>query len=334
LVHAASLTDIQTDTSTDLVISENSGAPQQTVWKYSSGSWGSADTQQETGTGSNGEIPQPGSNGAIRIREYSRTSSGYTFYYYNLYVKWQTNYGEYDYFNRAGREKYVTSYYNTGSHDNIIGDSGANNWYRDDIDVNNTEPTLDDPPIYGTFYCGLREGLEFEIVDSDADTPPSLELGTLEAPNYTNTDWVDLKVTTSASHGYIVTAWAVTSYTPDVLRHVLYPDTYYIQNFYGTYGTPQTWGATDYCKDNDLYCGFGYTSSDPLVDGSNLYASGTKYVQFPYQSSGYRVSDYAQPVSATQTGGTYRVTVKASVKETQLAGDYSTTIVFICTAQY
>ncbi|MFH0859404.1 MAG: hypothetical protein ABH876_01330, partial [Patescibacteria group bacterium] len=333
LVHATNLTDIETDAGTDVIISENSGTPQQTIWKQSSGNWGSASTQQETGTGSNGKIPQPGSDGAIRIREYSRISSGYTFYYYNFYVKWQANYGEYDYFNRAGIEKYVTSYYNTGGHDYVIGDSGANNWYRDDIDANNTEPDLDNPPIYGTFYCGLRPGLEFTIVDSDEDPTPFLELGTLEGPNYTKTDWVDLKITTSASHGYIVTAWAPSAYT-DVFRSTLYPATQYIQNFYGTYSTPQTWGATDYCINNDNYCGFGYTSSDALIDGSNLYASGTKYVQFPYQNSGYRVSDYDQPVSASQTGGTYRVTVKASVKETQLAGDYSTTIVFICTAQY
>ena len=181
----------------------------------------------------------------------------------------------------------------------------------------------------------LFAGLEFTIVDSNEDVPPSLELGILDASNnYTRTDWVDLKVTTSATNGYIITAWAVTSYTPDVLRHDIYEDTDYIKNFYGTYATPQTWEATDYCIDNDNYCGFGYTSSDTSVDGSNLYDSGAKYVKFPSESSGYIVSDYDQPVSVPDSGSTYRATVKASVKVSQLFGDYSTTIVFICTAQY
>ncbi len=332
LVDAGTLANIDTG-DTDVVISENSGTPQPTVWKYSSGSWGSASTYQETGTDSNGKIPQPNNNGAIRIREYSRTSSGYTFYYYNLYVKWQTSYGEYDYYEWAGDNKYVISnYYSGGGHDNIIGDSGSYDWRREDIDANNTEPSIDDPPTYGTFYCGLRPGLDFEIVDSDTDDPPTLEIGTLESPNFTSTDWLDLKVTTSASHGYMVTSWASSAYTPNVFRHVDFPSTIYIDDFSGTYSSPLEWSG--YCKDNSSYCGFGYTSNDPLVEGSDRYNSGSNYAKFPSTSPGNVISDYSQPVSQADTGGTYRMTVKSSVPTTQLAGDYSTTLIFICTAQY
>ncbi|MCK4520245.1 hypothetical protein KAT95_00015 [Candidatus Parcubacteria bacterium] len=331
---ATTTTDINTG-SFDVVISENSsGGAQSTVWKYASNSWGSASTSQETGTGSNGEIPQPEIDDSIRIREYSRTSAGYTFYYYNLHVKWQASYGEYDYYERAGSNKYVIStYYTGGGHDNIINDSGTNDWHREDIDVNNAEPgSIDGPPIYGTWYCGLRPGLEFEIVDSDSDSPPSLEIGTLDSPNYTNTDWVDLKVNTSASNGYIITAWAVSSYTPDIFRHADYPSSTYIQDFIGTYATSTEWGG--YCKDNSNYCGFGYTSSDPSVEGSNRYSSGNNYAKFVSSGPGNRVSDHNQPVSKADAEGTYRVTVKASVLATQIAGDYSTTLVFVCTAQY
>ncbi|GAH97104.1 unnamed protein product, partial [marine sediment metagenome] len=112
--------------------------------------WGSPSTSKTTVTNASGTIPQPGTNGAIRIREYSATSTGYTYYKYNLHIDWVTqggtNYGEYDYY--ADQEnKYITSSLNSGSgEDEVI----SENWQRDDSDVNNQEPALNEPPEWGT----------------------------------------------------------------------------------------------------------------------------------------------------------------------------------------
>ncbi|GAI28112.1 unnamed protein product, partial [marine sediment metagenome] len=61
-----------------------------TIWKWSGSGWGSASTSQITTTTDSGDatgtIPQPGTDGAIRIREYSATSTTSTYYKYNLQI--------------------------------------------------------------------------------------------------------------------------------------------------------------------------------------------------------------------------------------------------------
>jgi len=262
--------------------------------------------------------------------------TGCTLYQYNLQIVWQTDYGEYDYYTDYG-QKYLTSCLagtswscnDDSSNDDVIGE----NWHRSTSGTMNSPYTcsvgsgddcLNEPPTNGSWYIGMLKGLEVTI------TGTSIDFGTLDTSNnftVTATTTTDITVTTSATNGYIVTAWETQLLTCSD-SGACGSET--IQNFtYGTYADPQPW--TTLCKDDSNYCGFGFTSSDPSVEGSNRYNNGTEYTFFPTDSSNpVRVMDYDTKV-ANQT---YSITYKISVSPTQRPGPYSTTIVYIVTAQY
>ncbi len=142
-------TNIDT-TGSDITVSETSGSPASTVFKMASGSWGSGATSQTADSASDGRTVNPNTDGALRIREYSQTSGGTTYYQYNVTVAPQTAYANYDYQRDYG--KYMTSTGNTGSpQDQVIG-SG---WYRDTIATENTLGTLNSSVTTGTWYGGM-----------------------------------------------------------------------------------------------------------------------------------------------------------------------------------
>jgi len=311
----ATATSTNIDTGADEVtISENSTTPTSTVWIYNSGSWGSPSTSQTTETDSNGLIPQPGNNDAIRIREYTKTSTATTYYKYNLAAALQPQYGPYDYYDDQGNN-YITSTLNTGSGED---ESISENWQRDDIDANNTEPALDQPPTNGTWYIGMLPMLTFSI---DSASVAFDELNT--ANNFTDTKTSTLTITSSADSGYVVTAWST-----QVMTHTSYPSQT-ISDWTGTNATPTAWG-TD-CPDNGSYCGFGYnTDDDNLSGGTSNRFSGSKYAAFTHSGSGDPVSDYTSATTSAQ----HVITYKTSINTLQAAGDYQTTVVYVCTAQY
>jgi hypothetical protein len=148
--------------------------------------------------------------------------------------------------------------------------------------------------------------------------------------NFTDTadTQTTITVTTTATNGYIVTAWESQLMTCSD-SGACGSET--IQNFtYGTYADPQPWEGY-YCKDNANYCGFGFTSSDPSVEGTNRYNNATEYTYFPTDSSNpVRVMDYPSSV----TGQSYAITYRISAPLTQRPGSYQTTIVYVITAQY
>ena len=119
---------------TDVTVSESNAAA--TVFKEASGSWGSGATSQSTGTDSTGVIPQPDADGAIRIREYSQTSSATTYYEYNVAVASQAGppkFASYDYTRDYGDNFTLTANTlpcaPTTPACKVIGSS----WYRDSI---------------------------------------------------------------------------------------------------------------------------------------------------------------------------------------------------------
>jgi hypothetical protein len=330
---------------------ESGGAAASTVWRHNGSVWGSGASSQTTGTGSDGKNPQPTSDGAIRIREYSMTASatcpgaGCTLYKYNLQIAWQSTYGEYDFYADYGG-KYLTSSLNTGSgHDEVISSS----WYRSTpSSMNNQGPPvaytcqegsgdacLNKAPTDGSWYGGMLKGLEVTI------TGTSINFGTLDDTNdFTAQTQIDngttITVTTSATNGYIVTAWETQLMTCSVANCGVETT---IKNFtYGEviecdYADPCVW--TTLCKDDSYYCGFGFTSNDDSVEGLNRYGvsggSGTKYTYFPISSSSpVLVMDSDDPVS----GQSYSITYQISASLTQRPGPYTTTIVYIVTAQY
>jgi len=101
-------------------------------------------------TDGSGLFPQPGTNNAIRIREYSATSTGNTYYKYNLAIT-ANGYSNYNYYNDQGT-KYIAS---ASSSDGDVDTCISETWQRDNIDANNTEPSLDEPPTAGTWYAGM-----------------------------------------------------------------------------------------------------------------------------------------------------------------------------------
>jgi hypothetical protein len=103
-----------------------------------------------------------------------------------------------------------------------------------------------------------------------------------------------------------------------------------IPNFtHGSYADPEAWATS--CSTDSNHCGFGFTSSDTSVGGSNRYNGATEYTFFPTDSSApVRVMDFGSPVSSQS----YLITYRISVSLTQRPGPYGTTIVYVITAQY
>jgi len=316
LVDAAN-TSTKIDTGdADITISENSGTPASTVWRYNAG-WGSGATSQTTGTDSNGDNPQPppdpSPTGAIKIREYSNTSGATTYYLYNLQVTWQSTYGQYDYYSDYG-SKYLTSSANSGSgHDEVI----DVNWYRSSPETMNAVGTVNDPPTNGSWYVGMLNGLSFTI-----DTY-SIDFGSID-PGANPTDETNvLTVTTSATNGYVITAWSSQVMTCSDSGQC---GSETISDWTGTNASPTTWSAGSY--------GFGYSTNDvALLDGTPDRFSGPKFAGFAHTASGHRVADRSNaqcPCDNQQNTITYRIAAQPS----QRPGPYQTEIVYIATVNY
>ncbi|OIO31152.1 hypothetical protein AUJ77_00575 [Candidatus Nomurabacteria bacterium CG1_02_43_90] len=119
-----------------------------TIWTALGGGWGTATSSASFDTGVNGYIPQPLSDGAIRIREYFQNASSTTFYTYQVN---STPLYTYDYFSSHG--KYITSIGTTSTTtESVIGPL----WYRDIIGNEGSLPSLaTNPPINGTILASV-----------------------------------------------------------------------------------------------------------------------------------------------------------------------------------
>jgi len=145
---------------------------------------------------------------------------------------------------------------------------------------------------------------------------------------YTDTETTVLTTSTNARSGYVIRSYAtglLTSAAGDTI------------NMFdgGTYAAPDEWLGGDR--------GYGFTSTDLLVQGVNLFnpvtclggGSGPCYVPFSQTPSGDIVADNpgivsGTPISNEQFTITHRVTTDA----TQSAGAYQATLVFSATATY
>ncbi len=141
--------------------------------------------------------------------------------------------------------------------------------------------------------------------------------------SWTDTKTGDVTTSTNASAGYTVSA-----YLTDYLRSLAYPSVT-IANFYGTWANPELWPAGTY--------GFGYTSNDTLVQGTNRFVGGTEYAFFSQTASGDVVADHTDAVNGS-TGAVvnevFTITYKVAVSQTQAASAYQTYATYIVTANY
>jgi hypothetical protein len=339
----------------DIIVSESGS--NSTVWRYSGSAWGTGAAEKTTGTGTSpcngsaaGENPQLNNAGAIRIREYSMTNSatcpgaGCTLYNYNIHIDWTTfdgtTYGEYDYYDDYGGE-YLTSCFANGdtcdndgtSSDDTIGA----NWHRDIKGTMNTPyDSVNNPPTKGSWYCGMLDGLIFEIT---AGT--SIDFGDLDTSN----DWTNdtpvstLKVTTSATNGYVITAWAKHTGTNHAGELKLQSFDTYIANSSGpgTNVSPTDW--QNKCPSPGNECGFGYNTddnslsgggADRFVNAASCGIGGQCWAKFTNTGPGDPVADRDN----TCKDQTNDITYKVSTSGAQVPGKYETTVIYICTAKY
>jgi hypothetical protein len=305
----------------DITISEASGSS--TVWKMSGGSWGTPASSKTTGTGSDGKNPQPNSDGAIRIREYSRTASGAAYYKYNLQIASQPGFSAYNYYSDYGG-KYIASIFATGTDVDL---AISQNWHRSIPSQMNGAPDYDglnEPPLHGSWYCGMHSDLEFSV-DS-----VSVNLGSLyELNSWTATGTTILSVTTSYPGGYTVKAHMEP--TLGRLKMTYNSTDYWIIRWPYSNSTPAVWDGN--CINNGQ-CGFGYRTSDYNLQGpgaSDRFATSTVFAGFATSST---AADPVADSTNSVSGATTTITYKVSVSNLQESGAYSGTVYYIATVNY
>jgi hypothetical protein len=165
----------------------------------------------------------------------------------------------------------------------------------------------------------------------------SVDFDTLNTSNnWTDTASTTLQVSTSASSGYVITAWAINNGQMKLGGLSIYIEKYDVVN-----GSPEEWDQT--CTQNSSCCGFGYTTNDSTLAGtgdrftnSTTTCSGAGvsniegFAGFAISGAGDPVADFTAPTSTDQTIITYKV----SVDSVQSAGQYQTTVIYIATANY
>lgn len=167
---------------------------------------------------------------------------------------------------------------------------------------------------------------------SFAVSPSSITFDSLNVGNsYTNTKTTTLTTSTNAYGGYVVRAFAT-----DFLRSA---GNYTVGNFSGgSYASPDTWQGGD--------TGFGYTSSDTSVQGSNKFqnnpcpggtalASPGCYAPFSATAPGDIIADHTSNVTGSPiTDEAFTITLRTTVTAAQQAAQYQTVLVYSITALY
>ncbi|MBP9702465.1 peptidoglycan DD-metalloendopeptidase family protein [Candidatus Woesebacteria bacterium] len=157
---------------------------------------------------------------------------------------------------------------------------------------------------------------------SFAISPASATFSNLNAANsYTDTEVATLTTSTNAYNGYVIRA-----FTTDLLKSL--GGTHQIANFSaGSYASPASWSGSE--------TGFGYTSSDTTIQGSNKFSSGTLYAPFTQTGPGDIVADHTSTVTGTSISNeAFNITYKVKVPSDQAATNYTSTVVYTATAQY
>ncbi len=170
-------------------------------------------------------------------------------------------------------------------------------------------------------YCWFAPYLSFSM-NSTAVNFNNLN----NSNNYTDTQTTTFTTSTNAKHGYVVQG-----FMSDFLRALSAP-TQTISDFPGTWSAPALWDNT--CNIGGAsYCGFGYTSSDTSVAGSDRFAGGTKYAAYSQTGPGDILADHGDIASEVKNEA-FTITHKVSVPASQAAATYQATLTVIVTATY
>jgi hypothetical protein len=151
--------------------------------------------------------------------------------------------------------------------------------------------------------------------------------------NWTDTEPLTVTTSTNASNGYVVMAYASGPLTSTEYGSVTIP------NFAGdgsaSWANPEAWSTN--CISNAQDCGFGYTSSCPLISGSNKFGSGTLFAPYTTTGPGNIIAAHQAAVNGstgTVSNEQFTITNKVSTSSSQQASKYQTTLNIIVSATY
>ena len=128
-----------------------------------------------------------------------------------------------------------------------------------------------------------------------------------------------LETSTNAYNGYIVNARETAALTATGLGT--------IADYGSPNSAPTTWSGY----------GFGYTTNDSDLTGGTadrFTNGGAKYAGFTTSSPGDPVADHAGPVTSEISNEQFTISYRVSVSDTQKAGEYSTTVLYIVVPSY
>ncbi len=149
-----------------------------------------------------------------------------------------------------------------------------------------------------------------------------------DSNGFTDTETTTLTTSTNARQGY-----EIRSYATGLLTNS-FSDTISMFNG-GTYALPDAWLSGD--------TGYGYTSSDTLVQGVNKFnpatcaggGSGPCYVPFSLVAPGDIVADNTSTVSGSPiVNEQFTITHRVTTEDSQEPGNYTTVLTFSASAKY
>lgn len=174
------------------------------------------------------------------------------------------------------------------------------------------------------------DGLLVAPTLSFSSSPNTVTFDVLGAGNsYTSTKTTTLTTSTNAYNGY-----EIRGYATGLLTNTNSAATIGMFDG-GTYASPDAWQGGD--------TGFGYTSNDTTIQGSNLFGSlpclggGNPpcYAPFSTTAPGDIVADHTNTISGTAVvNENFIVTHRVTTTGAQEFGTYQTTVIFTITARY
>lgn len=147
-------------------------------------------------------------------------------------------------------------------------------------------------------------------------------------------NWTDTKTTTVTTSTNAVNGYSIKAYVSDSLRSLM-DVTQFIANFVGTWVSPQNWA--NFCQNDSGDCGFGYTSNDTTIQGSNKFGTGNLFAAYSQAAPGDVVADHTELIDGS-TGAVsneqFTITHKVSVPASQTASKYQANAYFIVIANF
>lgn len=144
--------------------------------------------------------------------------------------------------------------------------------------------------------------------------------------NLQDTKSLTVTTSTNAYGGYVISQYAGGLLTNGSVTIPMFSA--------GSYASPASWGS-GLCSGSS--CGFGYTSSDTTINGSNKFGSATLYAPFSQTAPGDVVADHTAAINGTSgavSNESFTITCKLAVSKLQQSTTYTGTIYYIATGTF